>query len=156
MYPLGWLGHMIHRWIELSKSFRMDLYLLYKFFDLKKLMTSDTPLEREWKELLNGPISSVENIWHEKVISVWLWGRCLGVGVECFRLRFRVRFGVTGLKVYPVEWLGHIIHYSKELLKSFWMDLYLLYKFFDLTKIYPWVSVRVRFGVRVKRCTHLG
>ena len=51
------------------------------------------------------------------------------------------------------------------------MDLYLLYKFFDLTKIYPWVSVRVRFGlrlkdvptwvrvrvrVRVKRCTHLG
>ena len=39
---------MIHRWIELSKSFRMDLYLLYKFFDLKKLMTSDTPLEREW------------------------------------------------------------------------------------------------------------
>ena len=25
----------------------MDLYLLYKFFDLKKLMTSGTPLERE-------------------------------------------------------------------------------------------------------------
>ena len=30
------------------------------------------------------------------------------------------------------------------------MDLYLLYKFFDLTKIYPWVSVRVRFGLGLK------
>ena len=62
MGPFWLICHVIHHWIELSKSFRMDLYLLYKFFDLKKLVTSDTPLERESKELSNGPISSVENI----------------------------------------------------------------------------------------------